>query len=269
MGTTTICRIGAGAGFAGDRIDPAVTLAASGEVDVVALECLAERTLLPALKARAADPASGFDPRLRRRLTPLLPAARRHGCRIVSNLGQANPRAAGEAIARLARELGLPGVRVAAVLGDDVLPLQEHIAWDRPIGGSTLVGAHAYLGSPAMAQALAEGADVVVTGRVADSALFAAPAMRAPAGGGERARRRGHRRAPARMLRAALRRQFRADRRRAAVGRGLCAARLPAGRRARRRHRRDPPARRRARTADARERARCSCSTRCTTRRAT
>lgn len=178
MGAKTICRIGAGAGFAGDRVDPAVALAASGEVDVVALECLAERTLLPALKARAADPNAGFDPRLRRRLTPLLPAARRHGCRIVSNLGQANPRAAGEAIARLARGLGLGGLRVAAVLGDDVLPLQQHVTWDRAIGDNTLVGAHAYLGSPAMAQALAEGADVVVTGRVADSALFAAPAMK-------------------------------------------------------------------------------------------
>jgi hypothetical protein len=50
-------------------------------------------------------------PRLRRRLTPLLPAAARTGCRIVSNLGAANPRAAGEAIARLAKELGLPGRR--------------------------------------------------------------------------------------------------------------------------------------------------------------
>ena len=102
-----ICRIGAGAGFAGDRVDPAVALAASGEVDVVALECLAERTLLPALKARAADPRAGFDPRLRRRLTPLLPVAVKAGCRVVSNLGQANPRAAGQAIAELAAELGL------------------------------------------------------------------------------------------------------------------------------------------------------------------
>ena len=178
MSTRTICRIGAGAGFAGDRVDPAVALAASGEVDVVALECLAERTLLPALKARAADPASGYDPRLRRRLTPLLPAARRNGCRIVSNFGQANPRAAGEAIAGLARGLGLGGLRIAAVLGDDVLRLREHIEWDRPIGGNMLVGAHAYLGSPAIAEALGDGADVVVTGRVADSALFAAPALR-------------------------------------------------------------------------------------------
>jgi Acyclic terpene utilisation family protein AtuA len=177
MTTRVICRIGAGAGFAGDRVDPAVALAASGEVDTVALECLAERTLLPALKARAADAKAGFDPRLRRRLSPLLPVAREKRCRIVSNLGQANPRAAGEAIARLAGELGCKGVRVAAVHGDDVMALREHIAWDRPIDG-TLVGAHAYLGAGALSEALEAGADVVVTGRVADSALFAAPAMR-------------------------------------------------------------------------------------------
>lgn len=172
-----ICRIGAGAGFAGDRVDPAVELAASGQVDAVALECLAERTLLPAIKARSADPRTGYDPRLKRRLTPLLPAARATGCRIVSNLGQANPLAAGEAIARLARELGCSGTRVAAVHGDDVMALREHIAWDRRLAG-VLIGAHAYLGAQPLAQALEEGASVVVTGRVADSALFAAPALR-------------------------------------------------------------------------------------------
>lgn len=170
-----ICRVGAGAGFAGDRIDPAVALAASGKVDAVALECLAERTLVPAIKARADNPDAGHDPRLRRRLTPLLPAAARTGCRIVSNLGAANPQAAGAAIARLARELGLPGRRVAAVVGDDVMHLREQVQWVRPVQGR-LIGAHAYLGSAPMAEALEEGAHVVVTGRVADSALFAAPA---------------------------------------------------------------------------------------------
>jgi hypothetical protein len=171
-----ICRIGAGAGFAGDRVDPAVALAASGRVDTVALECLAERTLLPALKARAENPNAGHDPRLRRRLSPLLPVAHARGCRIVSNLGAANPRAAGQAIAALGAELGLKGLRVAAVLGDDVMHLREQVAWDRPVLGN-LVGAHAYLGSGALSEALEQGADVVVTGRVADSALFAAPAF--------------------------------------------------------------------------------------------
>ena len=171
-----VCSIGAGAGFAGDRIDPAVALAASGQIDTVVLECLAERTLVPALKARADNAHAGFDTRLRRRLTPLLPVAVANHCRIVSNLGAANPRAAGQAIAQLARELGLSDRRVAAVHGDDVLHLRDKIAWVRPVVGK-LLGAHAYLGAGALAEALDNGADVVVTGRVADSALFAAAAM--------------------------------------------------------------------------------------------
>ena len=172
-----IARIGAGAGFAGDRVDPAVALAASGEVDAVVLECLAERTLLPAIKARAENPQAGFDPRLRRRLTPLLPAAHANRCRIVSNLGGANPTAAGAAIAALAAELGIKGQRIAAVEGDDVMGQQQHIDWVRPVRGR-LVGAHAYLGSGPLSDALEQGADVVVTGRVADSALFSAVARR-------------------------------------------------------------------------------------------
>lgn len=172
-----VVRIGAGAGFAGDRVDPAVALAASGEVDAVVLECLAERTLLPAIKARAENPQAGFDPRLRRRLTPLLPAASANGCRIVSNLGGANPSAAGVAIAALAGELGLKGQRIAAVEGDDVMDQQAHVDWVRPVQGR-LVGAHVYLGSGALSHALEQGADVVVTGRVADSALFSAVARR-------------------------------------------------------------------------------------------
>ena len=172
-----IACIGAGAGFAGDRVDPAVALAASGEVDAVVLECLAERTLLPAIKARAENPQAGFDPRLRRRLTPLMPAAHANRCRIVSNLGGANPTAAGAAIAALAAELGIKGQRIAAVEGDDVMGQQQHIDWVRPVRGR-LVGAHAYLGSGPLSDALEQGADVVVTGRVADSALFSAVARR-------------------------------------------------------------------------------------------
>ncbi len=165
--------VAAGAGFAGDRVEPAVALAASGEVHAVVLECLAERTLVPALRARRADPESGFDPRVRRRLAPLLPAAKAKQCRVISNLGAANPPAAGRAIARLAGELGLSGLRVAAVVGDDVAAQRKEIAWQQPILGE-LLGAHAYLGADALAAAIAEGADVVVTGRVADAALFAA-----------------------------------------------------------------------------------------------
>lgn len=169
-----VYRIGSGAGFAGDRVDPAVALAASGQVDAVALECLAERTLVPGIKARHDNPNAGFDTRLRRRLTPLLPAAAKTNCKIISNLGSANPGAAGQAIADLAKTLGVSGLRIAAVEGDDVMALADQVKWMKPLTGR-LLGAHAYLGCVPMAEALEAGADVVVTGRVADSALFAAP----------------------------------------------------------------------------------------------
>lgn len=166
--------VAAGAGWAGDRIEPAVAAAASGQADDVVLECLAERTIVAGLRARVADPEAGYDRRLERRFRPLLTVAAERGCRIVSNLGSANPPAAARATARLARELGLSGLRVAAVVGDDCADRADQVEWVRTVGG-TLLGAHAYLGSEAIAEALAEGADVVVTGRVADSALFLAP----------------------------------------------------------------------------------------------
>ena len=94
--------IACGAGFAGDRTDPAVALAESGGIDAIGLECLAERTIVPGLRARQANPDAGADPRLRRRLQPLLPSAKRNACRIITNLGAANPRAAGRQVAELA-----------------------------------------------------------------------------------------------------------------------------------------------------------------------
>jgi hypothetical protein len=165
--------IACGAGFAGDRVDPAVALAASGLADAVALECLAERTLVPGLRARASDPNAGADPRLNRRLGELLPAARAASCRVISNLGAANPASAARQIAALAAKVGCSGLRVAGLVGDDVMALENRIDWKTPIYGR-LLGAHAYLGCEGIVEAIARGADVVVTGRTADSALFSA-----------------------------------------------------------------------------------------------
>ncbi|MES2492695.1 MAG: acyclic terpene utilization AtuA family protein [Pseudomonadota bacterium] len=164
--------IAGGAGFAGDRIDPAVRLAASGRVNAIGLECLAERTLVPGLRARRLDPSRGADPRIARRMTPLLGPAVANRCRIITNFGAANPAAAAAQVAALARSQGLQRVRVAAVTGDDVLHLTRQIRWDGSVDGD-LIGAHAYIGTDAIAAAAQEGADVIVTGRAADSALFA------------------------------------------------------------------------------------------------
>lgn len=165
--------VACGAGFAGDRTEPAVALAASGQVNAVGLECLAERTLVPGLRARQGDCEAGYDPRLNRRLRPLLGVAKENKCRVISNLGAANPAAAGRRIAQLAKELKISNLKVAAVIGDDVLGLADRIEWDEPISGD-LLGAHAYLGADALEAAIDGNADVIVTGRAADSALFSA-----------------------------------------------------------------------------------------------
>jgi hypothetical protein len=170
--------IGAGAGFAGDRIEPAVQMAQSGTVDAIALECLAERTLINAIRMREANPEAGYDPRLTRRFTPLLPHVGPR-CRVVTNLGAANPAAAGAATARLAKALGRGGLRIASVVGDDVTDRVAEVEWTQSAEGGQWIGAHVYLGLEPMVAALHDGADVVITGRVADSSLVAAAPVEA------------------------------------------------------------------------------------------
>jgi hypothetical protein len=179
-------RIGAGAGYAGDRIDPAQALAERGELDALVFECLAERTIALAQLRRSRDPRHGYDPLLEARMRAVLPECVRHGVTVLSNMGAAHPEAAGAAVLAVARELGLQRLRVAVVTGDDVLPwVQAHDV--APLDstqrasdlGERLISANAYLGAEALLPALASGADVVITGRVADPALFLAPLMHA------------------------------------------------------------------------------------------
>jgi hypothetical protein len=179
-------RIGAGAGYAGDRIDPAQALAERGALDALVFECLAERTIALAQLRRRSEPDHGYDPLLEARMRAVLPACVRQDVTIISNMGAAHPEAAGAAVLAVARELGLKRLRVAVVTGDDVLPwVQAHDAalldsTQRASDlGERLVSANAYLGADALLPALASGADVVITGRVADPALFLAPLMHA------------------------------------------------------------------------------------------
>lgn len=182
---TRTVRIGAGAGFSGDRIEPAVELAEKGALDVLVFECLAERTIALAQEARRGDPEMGFDPLLEARVRAVLPACVAGGVKIVTNMGAANPVAAASLVRAIARELGLNPV-VAAVTGDDVLetlraadPMLEETGQRLSDLGAAVISANAYLGAAPIAAALAEGADIVVTGRVADPALFLGPLIHA------------------------------------------------------------------------------------------
>jgi hypothetical protein len=178
----TTVRIGSGAGYSGDRIEPAVELAEKGDIQYLGFECLAERTIALAQQERLRDPARGYDPLLEERMRAVLPVCRGNGIRVITNMGAANPVAAARKAAEVARSLGLAGLKIAAVTGDDVLDVCR--AHDLPLLeidgtvaglGNRLVSANAYLGAAPIARALAEGADLVITGRVGDPALFLAP----------------------------------------------------------------------------------------------
>ncbi|WP_347558033.1 acyclic terpene utilization AtuA family protein [Robbsia sp. KACC 23696] len=179
-------RIGAGAGYSGDRIEPAVELAEHGALDFLVFECLAERTIAIAQEARRKDPQQGYDPLLEARMQAVLPAAIRHGVRIISNMGAANPIAAARKTAQIAQALGLGDIKIAAVTGDDVLDVVmqgdfrfEESGDDVASYKDRIVSANAYLGAAPIVDALAAGAQIVLTGRVADPALFAAPLVHA------------------------------------------------------------------------------------------
>jgi hypothetical protein len=177
-----VVRIGAGAGYSGDRIEPAVELAERGTIDYLVFECLAERTIALAQESRLRDPEQGYDPLLEERFRAVLQIAARNGVRIVSNMGAANPLAAARKTAEIARELGLSGLTIAAVTGDDVLQIVRQGDYRFEESGDPvstyrdrIVSANAYLGAAPIIGALAAGADIVLTGRVADPSLFVAP----------------------------------------------------------------------------------------------
>ncbi|WEK41455.1 MAG: DUF1446 domain-containing protein [Candidatus Brevundimonas colombiensis] len=170
-------RIGSGAGFAEDRIDPAVDLAMHGRLDVLVFECLAERTIAQAVAARRLDDASGFDPLLDERIGEVLAHCVRNHVTIVSNMGAANPAGAARRVADIARRLGLKGLKIAAVQGDDVSDRLESLQpfTDEGLPYEQPISANAYVGHQGIVEALRDGADVVLTGRTADPSLFLAP----------------------------------------------------------------------------------------------
>ncbi|KAF1030320.1 MAG: hypothetical protein GAK37_01404 [Pseudomonas sp.] len=176
-------RIGSGAGYSGDRIEPAVELAEQGDLDYLVFECLAERTIALAQQARISDPQGGYDPLLSERMRRVLPFVGQHDgrrrLRVITNMGAANPVAAAAEVRRIAAGLGL-ALKVAAVTGDDVLDVlrAEHVLDNgQTVGslGERLISANAYLGVEGIIEALRADADVVITGRVADPSLFLAP----------------------------------------------------------------------------------------------
>lgn len=176
-------RIGSGAGYAGDRIEPAVELMEQGDLDYLIFECLAERTISIGQMDKARDGDKGYNRLLDYRMRRILPLMKEKGVKVITNMGAANPKGAAERTAWLARELGVFGLKIAYVCGDDIYgqltryqdnPVLENGRPLKELKASPL-SANAYLGAEGILRALQNGADLVITGRVSDPALTIAP----------------------------------------------------------------------------------------------
>jgi hypothetical protein len=161
-------RLGGGQGFYGDGHEPVADLLAAG-VDYLVLEALAELTLAILQKDRQRDEALGYTRDLPAYVTTAAPYLER-GTRVITNAGGINPIAAGRAAVSALRDAGASGVTVATIVGDDVRGRAQELGLPEDA-----LFASAYLGARPIVEALAQGADVVIAGRVADASLFLAP----------------------------------------------------------------------------------------------
>lgn len=186
----TPLRIANGAGFLGDNLDAPRLLVERAEVDYLTLEYLAELTMSILARVREKDPAAGYAGDFIEVLRSLLPAIKSQPqLKIVTNAGGMNPRACALCASSMLQEHGLGDVAIGVVDGDDLLPrlgeLQsggcqfQNLDTQRPLSElqAKIVCANAYLGAKPIAEALASGARIVITGRVADASLTVGPAM--------------------------------------------------------------------------------------------
>src|SRR5262245_27018157 len=179
-------KIAGGQGFYGDTPAAVDALLAEG-VDYLCLEALAELTLAILQKDRQRDESRGYTRDLPAYLARALPHVAAGRTKVITNAGGINPNAAARAAIETARSLGITGITVATVVGDDLVPRLDrlhddgeafaHLDTAEPFSSlpTAPVIASAYLGARPIADALAQGADIVITGRVADASLFLAP----------------------------------------------------------------------------------------------
>lgn len=180
-------RIGSAEGFYGDNVLSALPMILGGHVDVVCFEALAELTLAILQKDKIKDPSRGYTFDLQVITNKILPEAYARGIPLISNGGGLNPIGAAQMIAQTAAKLGLSGLKIAAVTGDDVfMRLDEltasgerfvHLETGLALDTSEypLTNANVYLGAEPIVRALKAGAHMIVTGRVADPCLYLAP----------------------------------------------------------------------------------------------
>jgi hypothetical protein len=181
-----VLRIGCGCGFWGDSAAGPAQLVAHGNIDVLVLDYLSEITLSLLARAHRRRPEMGYTPDfISDVMRPLAAQIAARGIKVVANAGGVNPQACRDALQKVLDEIGVH-LSVAVVLGDDISAQVDSLraagVTDMESGGplpAPLASANAYLGAFPIVQALAGGADIVITGRCADSAMVLAPLIHA------------------------------------------------------------------------------------------
>ena len=176
-------RIGSATAWSRDRFEPAEVLVARGKIDYLGFDAMSEITMSALQMARMEnDKVPPYDPYLELRLEPLLKPCKQKGIKIVTNSGWLDPVAAADRIEALARRLGIADLKVAAVCGgvltDRIADLGlNFVETGEPVADSRkdIVCAEAYLGAQGIVDALKQGADVVITTRVADACVYLGP----------------------------------------------------------------------------------------------
>jgi len=182
-------RIGNGQGFWGDNVDAPVELLRGGPIDYIGMDYLAEVTLSIMARQKLDNPERGYARDFIGFIRRVLPELKERGVRVLTNAGGLNPAACRDRIFEVARELGIRGLRVGVVEGDDLLPrLKELIAAGHALENmdtgeplaplvDKVMSANAYLGAKPVVKALAQGAQIVLCGRITDTALALAPML--------------------------------------------------------------------------------------------
>jgi hypothetical protein len=180
-------RIGSAEGFYGDDVTRALPMIEGGLVDVVCFEALSELTLAILRRDQMRDPKRGYTRDIEVIAERILPLAFARKIPLITNGGGLNPQGAAEVVRAASQRQGLAGLKIATVTGDDMLgrlpeliasgERLENMETGEPLAldGPPLVTANAYLGAQPLVEALAQGADIVITGRVADPCLYLAP----------------------------------------------------------------------------------------------
>ena len=181
-------RIGSAQGFYGDDVTRALPMIAGGHVDVICFEALSELTMAILQKDRLANPARGYTFDIGIIAQQILPQAFAQRIPLITNGGGLNPQGAAALVRETAAKLGLRGLKIAAISGDDMLAhlpalraageALRHLERGVPLAdeiNQNWVTANVYLGAAPIVEALCAGADIVITGRVADPCLYLAP----------------------------------------------------------------------------------------------